>query len=222
LPRKRIILLGAPGVGKGTQAKRLKEQFQWAHISTGDMLREAVREKTDLGIQAKAYMDKGELVPDDLIIQLVGERLKQDDCKNGFILDGFPRTVIQAEKLDEVLESLSEKIDDVVSIDVHSDAIVDRLSQRIVCDRCSAVAEPGKGLKIGDACPQCQEGSLIRRKDDEPETVRRRLQVYDDQTRSLIQYYQGRGLLRKVDGLGDLDEVFNRILDDLGIVLREN
>lgn len=214
--KKRFVLLGAPGVGKGTQAKRLKDNFQWAHISTGDMLRDAVREKTSLGVQAKAFMDKGELVPDDLIINLVGERLKDSDCKNGFILDGFPRTVIQAEKLDELLESLNEKIDDVVSIDVEDQAIVDRLSQRIVCNKCSRVAEPGKGKSIGDDCEVC-DGKLVRRNDDEPETVRKRLEVYNAQTRSLIQYYQGRGLLRKVDGLGAPDEVYTRIENELRV-----
>lgn len=214
--KKRFILLGAPGVGKGTQAKRLKEDFQWAHISTGDMLRDAVREDKPLGLKAKAFMEKGELVPDDLIIDLVGERLRDSDCKNGFILDGFPRTVIQAEKLDELLESLNEKIDDVVSIDVEDQAIIDRLSQRIVCNLCSRVTDPGKGNKIGDDCEVCN-GKLIRRKDDEPETVRKRLEVYNAQTRSLIQYYQGRGLLRKVDGLGKPDEVYKRIKKQLGV-----
>ncbi len=217
MSRKRIILLGAPGVGKGTQAKRLKENFNWAHISTGDMLREALRQGTDLGLKAKAYMEKGDLVPDDLIIKLVGERLKKDDCKNGFMLDGFPRTVIQAEKLDELLDSLGEKIDDVVSIEVDNDAIVDRLSQRIVCDKCSTVAEPGKGVQIGDPCPVC-DGKFYRRKDDEPETVRKRLEVYEAQTRSLIQYYQGRGLLRQVDGLGELDEIYQRIIEQLKLM----
>ncbi|MBN1782515.1 adenylate kinase [bacterium] len=213
----RLILLGAPGAGKGTQAKKLKENFHWAHISTGDMLRDAVRNQTDLGLKAKAFMDKGELVPDDIIVQLVGERLMEADCKGGFMLDGFPRTVIQAEKLDELLEKLGEKIDAVVSIDVDPDKIVNRLSQRIVCDKCSAVAEPGKGYQIGDPCQVC-DGKLMRRKDDEPETVRNRLDVYEKQTRSLIQYYQGRGLLKKIDGLGALDEVYQRTVEQLGLV----
>ncbi|MBN2104299.1 adenylate kinase [bacterium] len=214
--KKRIVLLGAPGVGKGTQAKRLKEQFQWAHISTGDMLREAVKDKTTLGMKANAYMEKGELVPDELIVELVGERLRRKDCQNGFMLDGFPRTVIQAEKLDELLESINEKIDDVVSITVENKAIIDRLSKRLVCDQCGKVVDPDKGLNIGDPCPYCH-GKLIRRKDDEPETIGRRLEVYEAQTRSLIQYYQGRGLLRSVDGLGDLSDVYQRICDSLGI-----
>jgi adenylate kinase len=214
LVRKRLILLGAPGVGKGTQAKKLYNKFGWAHISTGDMLRDAVRQGSTLGLRAKTYMEKGDLVPDNLIIDLVQERLKDKDCEHGFMLDGFPRTVIQAEKLDELLESLNEKIDDVVSIDVNHEAIIGRLSQRLVCNRCDTVAEPGRGFKVKDACPVC-EGELIRRKDDEPETVRKRLEEYDAKTRSLIQYYQGRALLRKIDGMGTLDEVFNRICKQL-------
>jgi adenylate kinase len=214
LIRKRLILLGAPGVGKGTQAKKLYNKFGWAHISTGDMLRDAVRQGSALGSKAKIYMEKGDLVPDTLIMDLVQERLKNKDCQQGFMLDGFPRTVIQAEKLDEMLESLNEKIDDVVSIDVDHQAIIDRLSQRLVCNRCGTVAEPGRGFKINDSCPVC-EGQLIRRKDDEPETVRKRLEAYDAKTRSLIQYYQGRGLLRKIDGMGTLDEVFDNICEQL-------
>ena len=206
--------MGAPGVGKGTQAKKLHEKFGWAHISTGDMLREAVRQGSALGLKAKTYMDKGDLVPDNLIIDLVQERLKEKDCQNGFMLDGFPRTVIQAEKLDELLELLNEKIDDVVSIDVDHEAIINRLSQRLVCSRCGAVAEPGRGLKVGDPCPVCED-RLIRRKDDEAETVRNRLEEYEAKTRSLIQYYQGRALLRKIDGIGTLDEVFDRISEQL-------
>lgn len=214
--KKRIVLLGAPGVGKGTQAKQLKNQFHWAHISTGDMLREAVKDKTPLGMKAKSYMEKGELVPDDLIVELVGERLKRSDCQNGFMLDGFPRTVIQAEKLDEVLESMDEKIDDVVSVEVKNQAIIDRLSKRLVCNHCSKVADPDQDVNAGDPCPN-GPGKFVRRKDDEPETVKRRLEVYESQTRSLIQYYQGRGLLRRVDGSGDLDTVYQRICDALGI-----
>jgi adenylate kinase len=217
LNKKRIILLGAPGVGKGTQAKRLKENFHWAHISTGDMLRDAVRIKSDVGIKAKAFMEKGELVPDDIIIQLVGDRFKKDDCRNGFMLDGFPRTVIQAEKLDSLLDSLNEKIDDVISIDVDPQAIIDRLSQRMVCNKCNTIAEPGKGLEIKKSCPVCDGGVLIRRKDDEPETVKRRLNVYTAQTRSLVQYYQGRGLLRSVNGLGEPDEIYQRVITGLGL-----
>jgi adenylate kinase len=212
---RNIIILGAPGVGKGTQAKRLKEQYGWAHLSTGDMLREAVRMGTQTGQRAKAIMEKGELVPDALIVEMISERLTQPDCRKGFILDGFPRTVVQAEKLDEILNKLKMNLDGVVSIDVPNDEIVNRLSQRLVCEKLGHLADTGNRLNRGDACPVC--GSpLIRRKDDEPETIRRRLEVYDEQTRSLIRYYEGRKLLRLVSGLGSLDEVYGRMCTILG------
>lgn len=216
MSKKRIILLGAPGVGKGTQAKRLKNDYHWAHISTGDMLREAVRENSTLGQEAKGYMEKGELVPDDLIIRMVGERLGRPDCQDGFMLDGFPRTVIQAEKLDELLEKLGESIDDVVTVEVENEKIVERLSQRLVCGECSYVAEPGKGIQIGDNCPKCK-GKFIRRKDDEPATIRNRLNVYEKQTRALINYYKGRGLLRIIDGYAAPDTVYQDVLQKLDL-----
>jgi adenylate kinase len=213
---KRVIMLGAPGVGKGTQAKNLQARFGWAHISTGDMLRDAVREGTGLGNKARQYMEKGELVPDDVIVQMVGERLGRGDCGLGFILDGFPRTVVQAEKLNEVLSKLQLSVDAVVSVDVPKDEIVQRLSQRLVCETHSHVLAGDPAKKPGDACPTC--GSpLIRRKDDEPETIRRRLEVYDDQTRSLIKYYEGRKLLKSVNGQGSFDQIFERIVSALGI-----
>jgi adenylate kinase len=212
---KRLILLGAPGVGKGTQAKMLQEAFGWAHVSTGDMLRNAVQKGAELGRKAKAFMEKGELVPDDLILQMVHERLTQDDCKGGFILDGFPRTVVQAEKLNELLSKLGLDIDAVVSVDVPKEAIVRRLSQRLVCEGSSHVLSGDPAKRPGDPCPEC--GSpLIRRKDDEPETILRRLDVYEEKTRSLIKYYEGRRLLMSVDGVGDLKTVFARVQNALG------
>lgn len=215
---KRLILLGAPGVGKGTQAKRLEERFQLAHISTGDMLRDALREGTTLGLEAKSYMEKGELVPDQVIINLVRERLQNEDCQKGFILDGFPRTVIQAEKLDELLESMDQKIDAVVSIQVSNEKIVERLSKRLVCNACGYVVMPGDNLNIGDQCNKCA-GEIIRRKDDEPESIRRRLEVYEEKTRSLIRYYEGRGLLQTVDGVGSMEDIFQRTVKTLGLAL---
>jgi adenylate kinase len=213
---KRIIMLGAPGVGKGTQAKNLQSRFGWAHISTGDMLRDAVRGGTELGKKAALFMEKGELVPDALIIEMVGERLGRPDCQSGFILDGFPRTVVQAEKLNELLSKMGLSIDAVVSVDVSKEEIVSRLSQRLVCEKHSHVLEGDPARKPGDACPTC--GSpLIRRKDDEPATIRRRLEVYDEQTRSLIKYYEGRKLLKSADGLGTPDAIFRRILTALEI-----
>jgi adenylate kinase len=174
------------------------------------MLREAVRQGTQTGQRAKAIMEKGELVPDVLIVEMISERLSLPDCQKGFILDGFPRTVVQAEKLAEILNRLKINLDGVISIDVPNDEIVNRLSQRLVCEKSGHLADTGKGLKRGEACSVC--GSpLIRRKDDEPETIRRRLEVYDEQTRSLIRYYEGRKLLRLVSGIGSLDEVYDRI-----------
>lgn len=212
----RLILLGAPGVGKGTQAKRLEDQFKLAHISTGDMLRDALREGTPLGLKAKSFMEQGELVPDEVIINLVRERLRKPDCHHGFILDGFPRTVIQAEKLDELLEDMGQKIDAVVSIQVPNEEIVARLSKRLVCNQCGYVVMPEDDLEIGDECPKCP-GKIIRRKDDEPESIRRRLEVYEEKTRSLTRYYEGRGLLRIVDGVGTTEEIFQRIVATLGL-----
>ena len=215
---KRLILLGAPGVGKGTQAKRLEEQFQLAHISTGDMLRDALREGTPLGLEAKFFMEKGELVPDEVIINLVKERLQKEDCKEGFILDGFPRTVIQAEKLDELLDSMSQKIDAVISIQVSNEEIIERLSRRLVCNACGYVVMPADHLDIGDRCKKCP-GEIIRRKDDEPDRIQRRLEVYEEKTRSLIRYYEGRGLLHVVDGVGSTEDIFQRMVETLGFSL---
>ncbi len=204
---KKIIMLGAPGVGKGTQAVEIAKTYNWAHISTGDMLREQVASDTDLGKEAKSYMEKGELVSDDLIVAMVKVRIGQDDCKNGFILDGFPRTVVQAEKLDALLDEMNLKLDDVVSIDVDEEEIVTRLSNRFVCEKTMKVMIPAED----GTCPDCG-GKLIRRKDDEPETVRNRLKVYQDQTMPLIRYYEGRSLLRNVDGLGAIDDVYKNIV----------
>jgi adenylate kinase len=213
---RRIVLLGPPGVGKGTQAKRLHEMFNWAHISTGDILRDSVREGTSLGKKAKTFMGKGELVPDEIILDLVGERLKEANCHQGFILDGFPRTVVQAEKLDGLLSRFQWALDGVVSIDGNKEKIVKRLSQRLVCGKCGHVVQPNSGAKSGEPCPEC-DGRIIRRKDDEPETILKRLDVYEKQTHMLIKYYEGRKLLLSVNGLGSIDEVYNRILDVLGL-----
>jgi adenylate kinase len=213
---KRVIMLGAPGVGKGTQAKNLQARFSWAHISTGDMLREAVREGTELGNKARQIMERGELVPDDVIVQMVGERLSKGDCGLGFILDGFPRTVVQAEKLNELLSKRQLSVDAVISVEVPKEEIVKRLSQRLVCETHNHVLVGDPAKKPGDPCPTCKS-PLIRRKDDEPETIRRRLEVYDDQTRSLIKYYEGRKLLKTVDGKGSFDQIFERILSALDI-----
>ncbi|HIC91085.1 MAG TPA: adenylate kinase [Syntrophaceae bacterium] len=206
-----LILLGGPGAGKGTQAKKLIEKYGIPQISTGDILRAAVKEGTELGLKAKAYMDKGELVPDELVIGIIEERLKQPDCQKGYMLDGFPRTVVQADALDQVLRNMGSKIDHVISIDVDKEELVKRLTGRRTCRQCGAMYHimfnPPK--KEG-ACDKC-DGELYQRDDDNEETVRSRLEVYEKQTFPLIQYYKDKGLLRTIDGIGSIDEIFNRI-----------
>ena len=206
-------MLGAPGAGKGTQAKRLSQDFGWVHISTGELLRDAVRVGTDLGKKANAYMKKGELVPDGLMGELVQDRLGRDDCRDGFVLDGFPRTVPQAEMLGELLLQIDMDLEAVVSIDVDEQQVVQRLSKRLVCNRCGYMTTQDHAQE-GDPCSVC-EGILVRRKDDEPETIKRRLGVYRESTRSLIEYYERKDLLRKVDGTGTADRVYSKILSSL-------
>lgn len=215
--KKRIVLLGPPGVGKGTQAKKLQEDFKWAHISTGDILRDAIREGTVLGQRAKSFVQEGELVPDDIILNLVGERLKETNSQNGFILDGFPRTVVQAEKLDGLLSHFHLTLDGVVSINGSKENIVQRLSSRLVCNKCGYIVKPNSEIKPGESCPKCK-GKVVRRKDDEPETILRRLEVYEKQTHSLIKYYEGRKLLLSVNGQGSINDVYQRILKVLGLL----
>ncbi|OVE79000.1 adenylate kinase [bacterium I07] len=205
----RIVMLGAPGVGKGTQAKRLHVEFDWVHISTGDMLREAVSRGTELGKQAQAFMEKGDLVPDDVIVGLVAERLNGQDCKEGFILDGFPRTVYQAEQLDRVLDDLNMPLDSVISVEVPDEEIIDRLSRRWVCEKCGQMVSCSEN-EASSGCSQCG-GNLIRRKDDQPETIKYRLQVYQERTQALIGYYEKKGLLLKVDGTGSMDDVYDKV-----------
>jgi len=220
LTAKRLIILGPPGVGKGTQAKKLEKDFGWVHVSTGDMLREAVSNGTPLGKQVKTIMEKGDLVPDAIMLEVVRDRLREEDCLNGFILDGFPRTNPQAEALDKLLKEENVFVDNLVSINVSSDEIIRRLSQRLVCDRCGYVSRAQEGKQEGDTCPRCG-GTLVRREDDEPVTIRRRLEVYKKQTRSLIQYYRERGILVEVDGTGSIDEVYSRILNALDVFPRQ-
>jgi adenylate kinase len=204
----RLVILGAPGVGKGTQAKLLAEKNGWAHISTGDILRKAIKDDSPLGNRVKAYVEQGDLVPDELIIELVDRRLGDPDCAQGFILDGFPRTVVQAQALTPVLTGYHFTLDAVLSIEVSDEEIVDRLSRRFICESCGAMEESS-----GPCCASCSKcgGVLVRRKDDEPETVRHRLQVYRDQTSALIAYYKGKGLLLEVDGTGSIENVSRRV-----------
>ena len=200
---KNIVLLGAPGAGKGTQAALIREEFHIPHISTGDILRRNIKEGTPLGVTAKKYIDAGELVPDDVVIGLVELRLKEDDCKDGYILDGFPRTIPQAESLDKVA-----RIDVALNIDVPFDVIMERMSGRRVC----ACGETYHVSTLGDAttCQKCGKELFIR-DDDRPETVENRLRVYEKQTAPLIDYYRKQGKLKDVNAVGDIDKIFEDV-----------
>ena len=212
----RIILLGPPGAGKGTQAKMIADKYSIPHISTGDIFRANIKNGTELGKKAKEYMDKGLLVPDELTCDLVVDRIKQEDCKNGYILDGFPRTIPQAECLDEALTKMGEKIDYAVNVEVPDENIVKRMSGRRACVNCGAtyhiVHIP---TKVEGICDRCGK-ELILRDDDKPETVTKRLNVYHEQTQPLIDYYTKKGVLVEVDGTVDMNDVFNSIIEILG------
>ena len=206
-----VVFLGAPGVGKGTQADRIAAQYQIAKISTGDLLREAVRNQTALGLEAKRYMDQGSLVPDAVVIGLVREKLADPRCENGFVLDGFPRTVPQAEALETVLTSKGIALDRVVNFQVSREDIVRRLSGRRSCPKCQATfhvdfAPP----KMGEACDRCGE-PLVQRSDDRRDAIEMRLKVYDEQTAPLVAHYQERRLLFQLDGSGAVDVVFQHL-----------
>jgi adenylate kinase len=206
-----LILLGAPGAGKGTQAKLIVSKYNIPQISTGDMLREAVANETELGMKAKEYMDKGELVPDEVVIGIVKERLSQPDCERGFILDGFPRTLNQAEALDKILRELGKQIDAVINVAVPEEEIVKRIVNRRTCKKCGAVYHliynpPKKDGK----CDRCG-GELYQRDDDKEETVKERLRVYKAQTEPLIEYYSRKDLVYDVDGTKSIEGVFEEI-----------
>lgn len=207
----KIIMLGAPGAGKGTHAKRITEKFGIPAISTGDIFRENIKNGTELGKKAKEYMDAGNLVPDELVCDLVVDRLKQDDCKNGYILDGFPRTIPQAEALTAALAKDDDAIDYALEIFLEDQAIIDRMSGRRVCKSCGAtyhvVNIPPKTEGVCDEC----DGELIVRDDDAPETVKKRLDVYHEQTAPLIDYYKKQGILKVIDGSKGLDTCFEEI-----------
>ena len=212
----KIVMLGAPGAGKGTQAKMIAAKYQIPHISTGDIFRANIKNGTELGKKAKSYMDQGLLVPDELTVDLVIDRLAQDDCKNGYILDGFPRTIPQAEALNAALAKLGEKMDYAIDVDVPDENIVSRMSGRRACTGCGAtyhiVYNPSKK---GECCEVCGE-KLILRDDDKPETVQKRLNVYHEQTQPLIDYYTKQSILRTVDGTQDMNDVFAEIVKILG------
>lgn len=207
----KIVILGAPGAGKGTQAKRIAEKYAVAHISTGDILRENIKAQTPLGIQAKGFMDNGQLVPDDLVVALVADRVQREDCKNGFLLDGFPRTIAQAEALDKIMPP-----DAVLNIDVDTSLLLKRLTGRRVCAKCGAPYHIDT-LNGATSCSLC-DGGLIHRADDTEETVGARLKVYEAQTKPLIEYYQAKGKINDVDGTLAIEEVFAaccKVLDGL-------
>ncbi|HEY5576506.1 MAG TPA: adenylate kinase [Clostridiaceae bacterium] len=212
----KIILLGPPGAGKGTQAKSISKEYNIPHISTGDIFRKNISEKTPLGLEAKGYMDSGKLVPDELTINLVKDRLTHEDCKNGFMLDGFPRTVKQAEALDAFLKERNIDIDAALLIDAPKDLIIERMTGRRVCSHCGETYHVTNiPPKVEDVCDLCGS-ALIQRKDDNLETVIERLEVYDKQTQPLVEYYKGRGKLMSVDGSKEQHEVFKDIRDLLG------
>ena len=212
----KIIMLGAPGAGKGTQAKMIAEKYQIPHVSTGDIFRANIKGQTPLGMEAKKYMDEGKLVPDELTVKILLDRVAADDCKNGYVLDGFPRTIPQAEVLTEALDKMGDKIDYAIDVAVPDENIVNRMSGRRACVNCGAtyhiVHIPPKVENICDKCGS----ELILRDDDKPETVLNRLKIYHEQTQPLIDYYTGKGVLKTVDGTKDMNDVFADIVGILG------
>lgn len=212
----KIIMLGAPGAGKGTQAKMIADKYTIPHISTGDIFRANIKNGTELGMKAKTYMDQGLLVPDELVVDLIMDRFKEADCANGYVLDGFPRTIPQAEALDNALSAIGEKVDYAINVEVPDENIVRRMSGRRACVGCGAtyhiVYNPTKTEGVCDRCGK----DLILRDDDKPETVEKRLNVYHEQTQPLINYYGGKNVLKEVDGTVDMNDVFNAIVEILG------
>ncbi|MBE5871663.1 MAG: adenylate kinase [Lachnospiraceae bacterium] len=212
----KIIMLGAPGAGKGTQAKMIADKYSVPHVSTGDIFRANIKNGTELGMEAKKYMDAGQLVPDELTVKILLDRVAQDDCKNGYVLDGFPRTIPQAEVLDNALNELGDKIDYAINVDVPDENIVKRMGGRRACVSCGATYHiehvPPKKEGICDRCGS----ELILRDDDKPETVKNRLNVYHEQTQPLIDFYTNKGILKTVDGTVDMKDVFSAIVGILG------
>ncbi|MBM3506466.1 MAG: adenylate kinase [Alphaproteobacteria bacterium] len=212
-----VILVGPPGAGKGTQAERLQKTYGLKHLSTGDMLRAEVAAGSQIGRQAKAIMDRGELVPDEILIRMIGERIGQPDAAKGFLLDGFPRTVAQAQALDTMLAGRKQKLDHVIQLVVNNDAMVERISGRFSCKKCGAgYHDSFKKTKKPGVCNVCGSTEFVRRPDDKPETVRTRLEAYDKQTAPLLPYYRARGVLREVEGMAAIDEVTAKLGKVLG------
>ena len=212
----KIIMLGAPGAGKGTQAKKIAEKYQIPHISTGDIFRANIKGGTELGMKAKTFMDQGMLVPDEITIGMLMDRIGQEDCINGYVLDGFPRTIPQAESLTKALAERGEKVDYAINVDVPDENIINRMGGRRACVGCGATYHVVfNAPKLEDTCDSCGE-KLILRDDDKPETVKKRLDVYHEQTQPLIDYYSKKGVLAEVDGTQAMDDVFNAIVNVLG------
>ncbi|MEG2512790.1 MAG: adenylate kinase [Acetivibrio sp.] len=207
----KIVMLGAPGAGKGTQAKKIAEKYSIPHISTGDIFRANIKNATELGKKAKTYMDQGLLVPDELVVDLVVDRIGQKDAENGYVLDGFPRTIPQAEALDKALQAIHEKMDYAINVEVPDQIIVNRMAGRRACTSCGGTYHisynPPKKEGICDTC----DGNLVLREDDKPETVKKRLDVYHEQTQPLIEYYTNQKLLVEVDGTQEMADVFEAI-----------
>ncbi|CDD48713.1 adenylate kinase [Firmicutes bacterium CAG:534] len=212
----KIIMLGAPGAGKGTQAKMIAEKYSVPHVSTGDIFRANIKNGTELGKEAKKYMDQGLLVPDELTVKILLDRVAQDDCKNGYVLDGFPRTIPQAQVLDKALSELDDAIDYAINVDVPDENIIRRMGGRRACLTCGATYHvehiPPKKEGICDACGS----ELVLRDDDKPETVKNRLDVYHKQTQPLIDFYEAKGILKSVDGTVPMEDVFAAITEILG------
>lgn len=212
----KIIMLGAPGAGKGTQAKMIAEKYSIPHVSTGDIFRANISQGTELGKEAKKYMDQGLLVPDELTVKILLDRVAQEDCKNGYVLDGFPRTIPQAEVLDKALTELGDKVDYAINVDVPDENIITRMSGRRACLKCGATYHVKYNPpKTEDVCDVCGD-KLVLRDDDQPETVKKRLNVYHEQTQPLIEYYSKKDILKEVDGTVDMKDVFGAIVAILG------
>lgn len=212
----KIIMLGAPGAGKGTQAKKIAGKYGIPHISTGDIFRANIKNGTELGKKAKTYMDQGLLVPDELVVDLVVDRVQQEDCVKGYVLDGFPRTIPQAESLDAALAKLGDRVDYAINVEVPDENIINRMGGRRACVGCGATYHVVfNAPKTENVCDTCGE-KLILRDDDKPETVKKRLDVYHEQTQPLIDYYEKAGVLKEVDGTVDMEAVFQAIVQILG------
>ena len=210
-----IILMGLPGAGKGTQASEIVKKFPIPHISTGDMFRKAIKDETDLGKEAKSSMDRGELVPDEVTVGIVKERISEDDAKKGFLLDGFPRTIDQAESLSQIMSELDREIDAVINIEVPEEELMNRLTGRRICEKCGTTYHLVFNPPKVDGICDIDGGKLYQREDDNPETVSNRLSVNVKQSKPILEYYNNKGVLKNIDGSKDIDEVTNDVIDIL-------